>query len=211
MPSDLQDSVRIVGEPWKSSAYYDDAESWTWLFWDPLHPFRPWFDQLDLSNVVELACGRGRHSELTASLASCLTLIDIHQENLDACRARLARFANVHYICNGGFDYRPVADCTATSIFCYDAMVHFSAELVESYMADTARVLTHGGMGLFHHSNYTSESAQHYGLNPCARNLMSMQRFADLATTAGLEVVQSRTIDWGGFADLDGLTLLRKP
>lgn len=211
MSSDLENSVQIVGEPWKSSAYYDDAEAWTWVFWDPTHPFRPCFDRLDLGHVIELACGRGRHSEIAAGLASHMTLIDIHQENLDACRERLSAFDNVDYICNDGYDYRPVQDGAATSIFCYDAMVHFSADLIESYLTDSARVLAPGGMALFQHSNYMSDSTQHYGLNPCARNLMTLERFAGLAGAAGLDVVQSRTLDWGGFTDLDGLTLLRKP
>lgn len=211
MPTDLENSVRIVGEAWKQSAYYDDAESWTWMFWDQAHPFRPWFDQLDLTHVIELACGRGRHSELTAPLASRLTLIDIHPENLQACRERLSGFNNVSFICNDGCGFRPLDDGSVTSIFCYDAMVHFSADLVESYLADTARVMADGGKALFHHSNYTGDPTQHYGLNPCARNLMSLEQFAGLATAAGLEVVQSRTLDWGGIANLDGLTLLRKP
>ena len=33
-------------------------------------------------------------------------------------------------------------------------MVHFSADLVQAYLRDTARVLKPGGMALYHHSNY---------------------------------------------------------
>ncbi|MEO8137814.1 MAG: hypothetical protein ABI831_28030 [Betaproteobacteria bacterium] len=40
---------------------------------------------------------------------------------------------------------------------------------------------------------------------------MSLSRFAEYADTAGLDVVNSTPMDWGGVAGLDGLTLLRKP
>lgn len=211
MASDLQGSVQVVGEAWKESPYYEEAERWTWVFWDAAHPFRPWFDRLDLQNVLELACGRGRHSEVIATRATTLTVMDIHQENIDACRQRLSGFPNVNFICNDGYDYQPVADASVTSILCYDAMVHFSPDLVESYLRDSARVLVPGGMALFHHSNHDSGSTQHYGLNPCARNAMTLERFNALTIAAGMEPVTSRALDWGGFANLDGLSLVRRP
>lgn len=211
MTSNLKDSVELVGEAWKKSTYYDDAEQWTWLFWDEAHPFRPWFDKLELGHVLELACGRGRHSEIAAAKAVKLTGMDIHDENIEACRRRLSKFENVNFICNGGSDYQPVADRSITSIFCYDAMVHFSPDLIESYLLDSARILVPGGMALFHHSNLDSGSNQHYGLNPCARNTMTLERFNELAIASGLEPVESRPMDWGGFPNLDGLSLVRRP
>ena len=49
-----------------------------------------------------------------------------------------------------------------------------------------------------------------YGLNPLARNRMTMAMFHLLAEDAGLQVVESKTLDWGGIEKLDGLTLLRR-
>ena len=166
---------------------------------------------LDLRETVELACGHGRHAERVAPLAGRLTLIDIHEENLEACRARLRQFDNVSYLRNEGFDYQPLPAGSTTAIYCYDAMVHFSADLVASYLADTARVLARSGMALYHHSNYDRNQGLHYGENPHARNSMSIPRFRALAEAAGLEVVRSVALDWGNEPDLDGLTLVRKP
>lgn len=207
----LQSSVDHVGEPWKESAYYRDAEQWTFIFWDPGHPFRAWFDRLDLRNVLELACGHGRHAERVAPMAGQLTLMDIHEANLEACRARLAAFGNVRYVCNDGYDFQPVPDASLTAIFCYDAMVHFSQDLVAAYLRDAARVLAPGGMALLHHSNYDGPQTPHYGMNPQARNWMTMGKFRAFAEDAGLEVVESKTLDWGPEVALDGLTLLRRP
>lgn len=209
-PTDLQNSVDVVGEPWKESAYYADAERWTFIFWDPEHPFRRWFDRLDLRNTLELACGHGRHAERAAPIAGELTLLDIHEANLDACRKRLAGFDNVRYILNGGFDFQPVPDASLTAIYCYDAMVHFSPDLVAAYLQDARRVLAPGGMALLHHSNYEADPAQHYGMNPQARNRMTLGMFRELAERAGLEVVEQKPVDWAAIPGLDGLTLLRK-
>ena len=214
-PSDLRESVEIAGAPWRESDYYRIAEAFTFVFWDPdsTYPFfRPWFDRLDLRNVLELACGHGRHAERAAPLVQHLTLMDIHEENLQACRQRLGHLGHVDIVRNNGFDFQPVADASLSAIFCYDAMVHFGPDLVASYLRDTARVLEPGGMALYHHSNHVpADPTQHFGCNPHARNHMSVEWFASLATQAGLEVVDSRTFDWGEAVALDGLTLVRRP
>ena len=46
--NDLEKSVAVVGEAWRDSPYYEDAERWTFLFWDEHRPFRPFFERLDL-------------------------------------------------------------------------------------------------------------------------------------------------------------------
>lgn len=209
--SDIRKSVEIVGEAWKESSYYEDARQWTFIFWDPQHPFRPFFDRMDLRAVLELACGHGRHSEIVAPMASQLTLMDIHAKNLDACKEILSNRDNVRYLVGNGYDFTPMASSSLSAIFCYDAMVHFSPDLVTSYLQDAARVLEPGGQALFHHSNYNADPTIHYGRNPQARNRMTLDMFADLVVRAGLTVEDSRMVDWAGIPGLDGLTLVRKP
>ena len=90
----LKESVEVVADPWKQSTYYDDAEKWTIIFWSEEHPFYPLFKRLDLTAVLELACGHGRHSEIVAERSGQLALMDVHEENIEYCRTRLARFQN---------------------------------------------------------------------------------------------------------------------
>lgn len=206
----LQASVDLVGEAWKDSAYYAIAEAHTGYFWDVDSQFRSTFERLDLADVLELACGHGRHAEIVAPMAGRLTLMDIHEGNLAVARERMARFPHVEVLRNSGYDFRPIADARLTAIYCYDSMVHFSPDLVASYLQDAQRVLRPGGMALFHHSNYDADPAVHYGRNPHARNRMTLDVFRALAVEAGLEVVESRTIDWGDALQLDGLSLLRR-
>ncbi len=195
---------------WRDSTYYDDAEKWTHRFWGEGMVFRRLFDQLDLSNVIELACGRGRHAEQAAQLCSQLTAIDVVPENVEATRARIKDHPHTRAMMGDGKSFRPLEDGAFSAIYCYDSMVHFSANIVEAYLKDTKRVLSPGGMALFHHSNYTSPTGaqnRHYGDNPHARHEMSQARFQRMAEDARLSVVESIVIDWGEAPDLDCVTL----
>jgi SAM-dependent methyltransferase len=209
--TDLKRSVAGVAVAWgPTSPYYRNAEELTWVFWGEKSIFPPLFAQLDLENVIELACGHGRHAELVAPRARRLTLMDIHPENLAACRERLAGFSNVSFVLGTGFGFTGIEDGRTTAIYCYDSMVHFAPDVVQAYLQDTARVLAPGGMALYHHSNRPSSEA-HYSRNPGARNDMTQPRFRAGAEAAGLAVVESTIIQWGGVAALDAVTLLRKP
>lgn len=210
MSSDLEKSVEVVGTPWADTAYYAGAERFTHMFWREGTVYRRLFDQLDHRSVIELACGHGRHAEQAAPRCGLLTLIDIHEANLEACRARLRAFDNVAFLKSRGFAFDGVTDGGTSAIYCYDSMVHFSPDLVASYLHDTARVLQPGGMAIYHHSNYDGPPVKHYGRNPHARNFMTRERFAELTREAGLEVVEAVLMDWGD-KDLDCVSLVRKP
>ena len=133
---EIKESVETVGEAWVESPYYDQAEQWTWMFWLPETPFRRMFDTLDLDTVIELASGHGRHTERAAVSSRRLIAMDLHQANIDFCKNRLSHCQNVECHVNNGHDYLPVQDDCVTSIFCYDAMVHFSPDLVASYLKE---------------------------------------------------------------------------
>jgi ubiquinone/menaquinone biosynthesis C-methylase UbiE len=210
MPEKIEESVDIVARHWIDSPYYADAEKWTYLFWSDGCLFRQYFDQLDLDVVIELACGHGRHAEMIRSKVGKLYLIDFLEENIAFCRNRLAGNPHFEFIKNDGFSFRPIEANSVTSIFCYDAMVHFSSDIVGSYLADAHRVLKSQGLALFHHSNYAAPPDRHYGLNPHARNHMTKELFESLATSAGMSIVASQSMRWGTAPDLDRLSLLRK-
>jgi SAM-dependent methyltransferase len=200
-----------VARDWSGNAYYADAEQWAFVFWIEDGVFRPFFERLNLEHIVELACGHGRHAEMFKDRAQKITLLDILAENVNQCRSRFAGQSHIVCMRNNGTDFKPLGDASATSIFCYDAMVHFTPDVVESYLIDAYRVLADGGRALFHHSNYGVRSEHHYGQNPHARNYMTQELFFDFADKAGLAVEESRIISWGYVPDLDCITLLRKP
>ncbi len=197
----MDDSKKIAerdARPWADSAYYERAEQSTDGFWTEGTKFRQRFDRLDLTSVIELACGHGRHTERAAPLAGRLIAIDVFEENLQVCRERLSVSSHVEFVLGDGVSFEPEADASASSIFCYDAMVHFAPQVVERYLQDAHRVLRPGGMALFHHSNLDTPNSIAYGRNPGARNPMTRADFNALSLTAGLEILDAIEFRWGG-------------
>ena len=214
-----QDIAQSEASVWEESPYYEDAEEWTWLFWSPEHPFRVLFDQLDLTDVLELACGHGRHAQFALEnfpdkIAS-MTIMDVLESNIEYCKSRLSAHNKVSILANNGADFQPVKDSSLTAIFCYDAMVHFNHEVVKSYLQDTFRVLRVGGGALFHHSNYSSDPKRHFGQNPHARAFLSAEIFKEYAVKSGLKVCEQFIMPWGGgkgkVENLDCISLVVKP
>src|SRR5262249_34840060 len=137
--------------------YYEAAERAEALsvFWSDSSLFKRMFDRLDLTSVVELACGRGRHAAQILDVAGSVTVVDILPSNIDECRKRFSG-RNVSCIVNGGNDLADIPSSSATALFSYDAMVHFEATDVLNYISETYRVLKRGGRALLHYSNNES-------------------------------------------------------
>jgi len=217
--TDLRHSIDVVKEAWIGSPYYDDAERWTFLFWEERFVFRRYFDKLDLTRCAELACGHGRHAEQLLQRHSgrveALYCLDVLDENIAFTTKRIGMFSQAAVILVSGCDFQPISSGTLTSIFCYDAMVHFSPDIVASYLMDAARVLVPGGRALFHHANLdlpdTGQPGRHYGLNPNARNHMTLPLFESLARQAGLRTLLTEAMSWANIPDTDRITLLERP
>jgi ubiquinone/menaquinone biosynthesis C-methylase UbiE len=205
---DLEKDIEYVRKPWIKSSYYADAEKWTFLFWEHSRPFRQLFEQIPKGNLIELACGHGRHAEQCAPLVKHLTLVDVVEENIDICRSRLSSFSNLSFKLGTGAAFPDTEESSVDGIYCYDAMVHFEPTVVEAYLADTARVLKSGGRALYHHSNFGEGKGKIWGQNPHARNFMTKDMMADLARSKGLDVIEQRVIGWGGVDQLDCITLV---
>jgi SAM-dependent methyltransferase len=200
---------------WQDSAYYSDAEDWTWLFWDRSYPFLPLFEQLDISVVLELACGHGRHTEaLLNKYPDAVTeihVMDILGANVEYCKKRFGSNGIVRFHKNNGISFDGIENESLTAIFCYDAMVHFRRDVVESYISSASNVLRKGGRALFHHSNYTNDPDSAFGANPHARAYMSQQLIRKYSNNAGLIILEQQVINWGSVEQLDCVTLIEKP
>lgn len=212
--ADLISKASSAAACWEESPYYEDAERWMHVFWGAETDFFTMFKRLDLAYTLELACGHGRHGEHIITHYNDrirrLTMMDILQSNIDYCTKRIAS-DKVALIKNDGTRFNGIADEACTSVFCYDAMVHFDKEVVGAYLFETYRALRVGGMGLFHHSNHWQSGETHFSKNPHARAYMSAELFAEYARDVGLRVSEQKVIDWGHEPGLDCLTLAEKP
>lgn len=197
--------------------YFCDAESAAGLkvFWGENSPFLAKFQQLNLKNVIELACGRGRHVPKYMEIAGEITLVDILSENINICRERFKDESNIKYYCNNGYNLEELESDTYTAIFSYDAMVHFEMMDIYEYLKDFYRVLVPGGKALIHHSNNTSDYKASFSNAPHGRSFMSKEIFAYLAYRAGFTVLEQEVIGWGIKGvnyrqDLDCISLIQK-
>lgn len=210
----LVSTVKVIGDGWVESPYYDNVESQLRRFWHTGSIFKEFMDRLDLTHTVELACGHGRHSEQIINKAGKITLLDINQTNIDFCKSRFSDAKNIEALLNNGLDFSALADESVTSVFCYDAMVHFDHRCVSSYLQDFTRIAKKGSFGLFHHSNYSYPFSDHYGKNPHSRNFMTKELFARYALDSDLNVEEQVVFDWGGgenlVKNLDCLSLVSK-
>lgn len=191
--------------------YFDKAEQSESLdvFWGSESPFLEQFKKLDLTNVIELACGRGRHVLKYLDCAGTITLVDILEQNIEICKDRFQGYENINYYCNNGYNLEELKSNQYTALFCYDAMVHFEMMDIYEYLKDIYRVLVPGGMALIHHSNNTSDYKASFANAPNGRSFMSKDIFAYLAYRCGFQIIEQREIDWG-IKSLDCLSLIKK-
>jgi ubiquinone/menaquinone biosynthesis C-methylase UbiE len=212
--ADLAQLAHKEAQVWQGSVYYEDAEKWTHLFWNPKGNFLPLFEKMDLSRTLELACGHARHAEYLLSTygqkIERLFLTDILPSNIHYCMSRIGSHEKVSLFINNGIDFQPMSDKSLTALFCYDAMVHFDRDVVRAYLRDTARVLASGGKALFHHSNYSERPDTSFGQNPHARAYMSTSLFREYAEAENLMVLAQHGFRWGQVENLDALTLIQK-
>jgi hypothetical protein len=176
--SGIEHSIQTVKRAWIGSPYYKNAEKLTSIFWAPQSNFRRLFEQLDVTRCAELACGHGRHAEQLlrekGAQVELLYCLDVIQDNIDVTAKRLQAFTQVQTILTSGSDFQPIASGSLTSIYCYDAMVHFSQ-------------------------------------NPHARNHMTLPLFVSFASAAGLHILETSALDWGGIRNLDRISVLERP
>ena len=187
-----------------------ESESEVAIFWDKDSVFSQLFRKLDLTNVIELACGHGRHVPYYTDMAGMVTLVDILEESMIICRERFKDIHNIKYYKNNGYNLEELPANCYTALFTYDSMVHFEMMDVYEYLKDIYRVLIDGGRVLCHHSNYSDDYKADFAHAPHARCFMNKKIFAYLAHRAGFKILEQRVIDWHGTKNLDCITLIEK-
>jgi ubiquinone/menaquinone biosynthesis C-methylase UbiE len=209
----LRGAVETVGNWWIEAPYFAAAERHMDEQWRELIlPFlRLEASGVDCAVTVDLAAGRGRTAAKLLALAGRLHVVDLHPNNVEACRRRFGDDPRVAYHVTDGWSL-PLRDSAATFLFCFDAMVHFDSDVVRAYLRETRRVLRPGGHAFLHHSNTVAHPGGDFRAEPHWRNFMSAALLAHYALKEGLEVLRQQPLDWngdGGF--IDCFSLLRRP
>jgi ubiquinone/menaquinone biosynthesis C-methylase UbiE len=211
MTVDLAEARAAIKADWAQSPYYDMVEAPDDpAYWGEHSIYKRLFDQLDLTNVIELACGHGRHAARIVDRVGHITLADINASNIEFCRQRFAGKSNVRFLTCSGSDLAELESASYTALFCYDAMVHFEIHDIISYLDDFRRIFRPQGRAVLHFSNYTEHPGRMYRDNPHWRNFCGEVLFRHLAMRAGFSILESQLINWGGVDRLDGLVLIER-
>ncbi len=196
--------------------YYRDAEPYIQKQWDGV--IWPIIKDLDFTEVLELAPGHGRNTELLRRLAGSITLVDVNPNCIEACRERFGEHRDgcrFRYFVTDGDSLAMVESGSLTLVYSFDSMVHFDSSVVRAYVHEIARVLRPGGSAFLHHSNYgTVAPNSDWAHNPGNRSDMTADRMRGFAAEAGLDVAFQRLsgiADGWGLEDLDAFTVLRRP
>lgn len=211
----FSDQKQQIIDTWKTKespdyAYFNAVEDQVAAFWDDGTVFRRLFDKLDLRYTVEIACGRGRHSEHIVEKCEKLTLIDTSIDAIDEVRNRFSGKANVFPVLStSGDNLDGISSESTTAVFSYDAMVHFELLTMAAYFSEISRILVPGGQALLHHSIYDEHPENNFSKNPGWRNFMSPKIIVYLASRSGLSIVETVALDWSA-PHSDQLTLLKK-
>ena len=190
-------------DPWGGTEY---------LWWGTVYPRVMSF--LPAGHILEIAPGYGRMTEFLRRFCSRLTLVDLNERCIAACRDRFADADGIEYHVNDGRSLAMVADGSIDFAFSFDSLVHADADVVEAYLVQLATKLRPDGVAFLHHSNCGSylmpirRWAQRAGADALgdrvSRRLnrnwrsedMTAERFAALAAGAGLRCIGQESINW---------------
>jgi ubiquinone/menaquinone biosynthesis C-methylase UbiE len=99
--------------------------------------------------LLDIGCGIGRMDRCLAPRVGRLIAFDVSGEMLARARDYMAGITNTEFVEGNGFDLRPISDGTVDVIYSHSVFLHLPREAVESYIADSNRVLRQGGSLLF--------------------------------------------------------------
>jgi ubiquinone/menaquinone biosynthesis C-methylase UbiE len=164
------------------------------------------------AEVLEIAPGHGRWSESIIGICRHAILVDIGPKCLEYCRARFAGQTNIDYFLTTGTQLPHHASGVIDFVFSYDSFVHMSAEVIQSYLGEIARVLRIGGAAIVHHAEI-ADPASYHQTHTGQRTAINSAMVRGFAERHGLTVRRQSSL-WDeargiGCAD-DGITLLVK-
>lgn len=212
----MRDQHNEVVRMWKDResrnfVYFDQVESLTNTFWGDGSLFRQLFDKIDSSELLEIACGQGRHTARVPIGYKRIFALDTSTDAVANAKERFRDNQKITVAFSEDGVTIPQPDNSFTGAFSYDAMVHFEPLTMASYLRETERVLKPGGRALFHHSVYDKNPTGAFTESQDWRNYMTPDLFAHFASRAGLMVLESHSFAWGNPEIItDGLTLLEK-
>jgi SAM-dependent methyltransferase len=134
------------GDEWSSTWGGAEAQ-WFGAIFPRIQAFLP------AGRMLEIAPGFGRWTHYLRGLCEHLTVVDMAEHCINACRRRFASDTHISYHVNDGKSLEMVQDDSTDFVFSFDSLVHAEADVIEIYLRQLARKLTPNGVAFIHHSN----------------------------------------------------------
>lgn len=205
-----------MSDPSLFRKYYTDNEQfmdqqWEWFIW----PFLKW---LDLTTVVDIACGFGRNTRkfIECGASKEIYLLDINPEAIQHCRKRFANISPPPHLSfilaeENDTSMSEIANNSLSLAYTWDSMVHFELDVIEGYMISLIDKLQVGGAAFFHHSNLGALGADDNWLNnPGWRTNVSKEQVAELVSKYSFEMVYQKYENWDHLENSDCITVFKK-
>jgi len=156
---------------------------------------------LPASSILEIAPGFGRMTNYLRKYCDKLTVVDLAEKCIDACKNRFATDKHINYFVNDGKSLAMIPDKSINFIFSWDSLVHAEIDAVSSYIKEFSRILKPGGIGFIHHSNmgtYLVDDKLTVDNPHWRASNVSAKIFNELCLKYKIPCISQEIINWGG-------------
>jgi ubiquinone/menaquinone biosynthesis C-methylase UbiE len=197
-----------AGDEW-SVGYGGTDTMWAWTIMPRIAGLLP------ADHILEIAPGFGRVTQYLAPACNKLTVVDLTERCIDACKERFADLEHIEYHVNDGRSLDMVADNSVDLVFSWDSLIHVEEDVIAAYLDQLGRKLKPGAAGVLHHSNLGSYRDKTSGELTIENehwraSTMSAQKFQELCRAAGLRCLNQELIPWGGPNFTDCISVFRR-
>ncbi len=196
-----------AGDEW-SVGWGGTELMWAWTLLPRVASFLP------AEHILEIAPGYGRVTQYLVHAAKRLTLVDIADRCIEACRERFAEHDHIGYHVNDGRSLDMVEDASIDLAFSWDSLIHVEEDVIETYLTQLARKLAPGGVGMLHHSNLGAYRDRRTGQLTIDNKhwrapSVSAEKVRRLGRAVGLRSTVQELIPWGGPEFIDCISVFR--
>lgn len=207
------------GEEWSSTWGGSEAQ-WFGSIFPRVHAFLP------TDTILELAPGFGRWTHYLRKYCAHLTIVDLAETCINACRQRFSADAHITYHVNDGKSLAMIPDKSVDFVFSFDALVHAEADVLQAYLSQLADKLKPNGVGFIHHSNLGAYQQTFSASQRIPDRLrtplinrglldqthwrafsMTARTFEQYCEQAGLQCISQETVNWGTKRMIDCFSL----
>ena len=186
---------------------------------------------LPTGSMLEIAPGYGRWTGYLLEQCEALTIVDLDDACIEACRKRFAGGYRLSFHVNDGRSLEMIEDESVDFAFSFDSLVHVDEGVIAHYLRELGRKLTPDGVGFIHHSN-AGRYRRYFELTdsiprgrvrerlyklrvldrPRWRALdMTAKRFRESCESAGLQCISQEVVNWTTRRLIDCFSIFTRP